>query len=96
MLMAATSDAAPATVAAVTQIPVTGPEMTIGTLSYNVTTNQSIPIRIDLEKDTELKVENFVNGELKNSRTISDQKEKIRIPAHPKAGNQSAKVYLNR
>ena len=84
MLVAAASEAAPATVAAIAQIPAAGPEMTIGTLSYNVTTNQSIPIRIDLEKDTKLQVENFVNGELKNTELFQIKKKKFVYMLTPK------------
>jgi hypothetical protein len=86
MLVAAASEAAPAAVAALAQVPAAGPEMTIGTLSYNVTTNQSIPIRIDLEKDTRLQVESFVDGELKNTELFQIKKKKFVYMLTPKPG----------
>jgi hypothetical protein len=94
LLIAAASETAPATVAAMTQTPVTGPEMTIGILSYNVTTNQSIPIRIDLEKDTKLTVENFVNGELKNSEIFQIKKKRFVYILTPKPGTNLLKFTL--
>jgi hypothetical protein len=94
LLVAAASEVAPATVAAMTQIPAAGPEMTIGVLSYNVTTNQSIPIRIDLEKDTKLTVENFVNGELKNSEIFQIKKKKFVYMLTPKPGTNLLRFTL--
>ncbi len=68
--------------------------MTIGTLSYNVTTNQSIPIRIDLEKDTKLQVENFVNGELKNTELFQIKKKKFVYMLTPKPGTNLLRFTL--
>ena len=94
MLIAAASQATPATVAAIAPIPAAGPEMTIGILSYKVTTNQSIPIRIELEKDTKLTVENFVNGELKNSEIFQIRKKKFVYLLTPKPGTNLLKFTL--
>jgi hypothetical protein len=94
MLVAAASEAAPAAVAALAQVPAAGPEMTIGTLSYNVTTNQSIPIRIDLEKDTRLQVESFVDGELKNTELFQIKKKKFVYMLTPKPGTNLLRFTL--
>jgi hypothetical protein len=94
MLVAAASEAAPATVATLAQVPAAGPEMTIGTLSYNVTTNQSIPIRIDLEKDTRLQVESFVDGELKNTELFQIKKKKFVYMLTPKPGTNLLRFTL--
>ena len=68
--------------------------MTIGTLSYNVTTNQSIPIRIDLEKDTTLQVENFVEWELKNTEIFQIKKKKFVYMLTPKPGTNLLRFTL--
>ncbi len=94
MLVAAASEAAPATVAVMAQVPAVGPEMTIGTLNYNVTTNQSIPIRIDLEKDTRLQVESFVDGELKNTELFQIKKKKFVYMLTPKPGTNLLRFTL--
>jgi hypothetical protein len=94
LLVAAASEAAPSTVAVVAQVPAAGPEMSIGTLSYNVTTNQSIPIRIDLEKDTKLQVESFVNGDLKNTELFQIKKKKFVYMLTPKPGTNLLRFTL--
>ncbi len=94
LLAAAASEVPPETVAALAEIPVAGPEMIIGTLSYNVTTNQSIPIRMDLEKDTKLTVENFLNGELRNSEIFQIKKKKFVYLLTPKPGANLLKFTL--
>jgi hypothetical protein len=94
MLVAATSEDAPATVASMDEIKPAGPEMTIGTLSYNVTTNQSIPIRIDLEKDTKLQVDNFVNGELTNTELFQIKRRKFVYMLTPKPGTNLLRFTL--
>lgn len=94
ILVAAASEAAPATAAAMTQVPEAGPAMTIGTLSYNVTTNQSIPIRIDLEKDTKLKVENLLDGTLTNTELFQIKKKKFVYMLTPKPGTNLLRFTL--
>jgi hypothetical protein len=94
MLVAAASEVSPATVAAMAAVPAAGPEMKIGTLSYNVTTNQSIPIRMDLEKDTKLQVESFVNGELKNTELFEIKKRKFVYMLTPKPGTNLLRFTL--
>jgi hypothetical protein len=94
MLVAAASQAAPATVTALAQVPVAGPEMSIAILSYNVNTNQPIPIRIDLEKDTKLQVESFVNGELKNTELFQIKKRKFVYMLTPKPGTNLLRFTL--
>ncbi len=86
MLVAAASETVPATVAVVPEVAAAGPEMRIGTLSYTVTTNQSIPIRIDLEKDTKMQVESFVNGNLRNTELFEIKKKKFVYMLTPKPG----------
>lgn len=41
-----------------------GPEISINVKEYNVTTNESIPIRLDLERNTDLTIATILNGEL--------------------------------
>lgn len=94
MLVAAASEAAPATETVLAQVPAAGPEMSIGILSYNVTTNQSIPIRIDLEKDTKLQVESFVNGELINTELFQIKKRKFVYMLTPKPGTNLLRFTL--
>ncbi len=53
-----------------------GPELSIATDSYQVTTNDKIPIRLDLEKNTILRVATSLNGKpIKNEKfTINRRK----------------------
>jgi hypothetical protein len=63
-LIASTSSVTADEVAQVTKVePAIGPELLIPTTSYNVSTNESIPIRLDLERNTKLNVATLLNGE---------------------------------
>ena len=62
--------------------------------SYYVTSNQSIPIRIDLEKNTTLQIETYVEWGVTEDRRIRYQAEEICLYAHATAGNKPAAVYL--
>jgi hypothetical protein len=63
LLTAIASKTAPEVIPAIAELPHPGPAMEIAISSYDVKTNQSIPIRMELEKNTTLKIESLLNGE---------------------------------
>jgi len=74
--------------------PATGPEMKIETLSYNVTTNESIPIRIDLEKDTKLKVVSFLDGKMRKLEQFDIKRRKFVYMLTPMPGINTLRFTL--
>jgi tetratricopeptide (TPR) repeat protein len=95
VLTAAAATVTATTVAAVAPVAVpVGPELKIGTLSYNVTTNQPIPIRMDLEKDTKLKIENLLNGENQSTELFDIKKKKFVYLFTPRPGNNLLRITL--
>jgi tetratricopeptide (TPR) repeat protein len=93
-LVAAASQVSPATVPVVAPVELAGPEMIINTTSYNVTTNQSIPIRIDLDKDTKLKVENILNGEPGKTELFDIKRKKFVYLFTPQPGTNLLRFTL--
>jgi tetratricopeptide (TPR) repeat protein len=75
-------------------VPAIGPQLLISTLSYNVTTNESIPIRLDLEKDTKLKVTSLINGELIRNESFEVKRRKFVYMLTPKPGINTLRFTL--
>lgn len=66
--------------------PVPGPELIIPVTSYNVTTNASIPIRLDLERNTRLQVETLLNGELRKTENFDIKRRRFVYMLTPEPG----------
>jgi hypothetical protein len=62
LLTAAAARAVPVVVPSVVEQPHPGPQLVIAIDSFDVKTNQSIPIRMELDKNTTLKIETLLNG----------------------------------
>jgi hypothetical protein len=73
---------------------VVGPEMLIPVAIYNVTTNEPIPIRLDLEKNTKLKVETLLNGELKKTENFDIKRRRFVYMLTPEPGTNLLRFTL--
>jgi len=74
--------------------PVAGPELSISTANYNVKTNQSIPIRLELEKNTQLQVLTILNGELKGEEEFSINRRRFVYMLTPEPGENLLRFKL--
>jgi tetratricopeptide (TPR) repeat protein len=71
-----------------------GPEMNIPVVSYNVTTNEPIPIRINLDRNTKLKVATIVDGRLVASKTIPIRRNQYVYMLTPEPGVNTVHFVL--
>jgi hypothetical protein len=71
-----------------------GPEMIIPTASYNVTTNESIPIRLDLEKNTKLKVLTLLDGRPVKTENFDIKRRKFIYMLSPEPGVNTLRFTL--
>jgi hypothetical protein len=76
------------------QEQVIGPELLIPAASYNVTTNKSIPIRLDLEKNTKLKIETLLNGELTKTESFDIKRRRFVYMLTPEPGINTLRFTL--
>jgi len=75
-------------------LPIIGPEMLIPTTSYNVTTNEAIPIRLDLERNTKLKVATLLNGELLKTENFDIKRRRFVYMLTPEPGVNTLQFML--
>ncbi len=73
---------------------VPGPELSIPITSYNVTTNESIPIRLDLERNTTLKVETIVNDDLRKTENFDIKRRRFVYMLTPEPGTNVLRFTL--
>jgi len=73
---------------------VQGPEISIPITSYQVTTNESIPIKLDLERNTTLKVETWLNDELKKTEDFSIKRRRFVYMLTPEPGTNLLRFTL--
>lgn len=71
-----------------------GPEMEIENYSYTVTANESIPIRLDLEKDTHLKVVSMLDGIVKKTEHFDIKRRKFVYMLTPEPGTNTLRFTL--
>ncbi len=74
--------------------PVTGPEMIIPVATYNVTTNESIPIRLDLEKNTRLTVLTMLDGKALKTENFDIKRRKFVYMLTPEPGVNTLRFTL--
>lgn len=95
LLKAAPSEVIAGEEVAATEItPAIGPEMIIPVISYNVTSDASIPIKLDLEKNTTLQVETLVNGELRKTENFDIKRRRFVYLLKPEAGTNILRFTL--
>ena len=71
-----------------------GPELIIGTTTYEVTTNKTIPIRLDLERDTKLRVETIVNDQLVKTEDFDIKRKRFVYMLTPLPGTNLLRFTL--
>lgn len=71
-----------------------GPEISIPVTSYLVTTNASIPIKLDLERNTTLKVETWLNDELKKTEGFTIKRRRFVYMLTPEPGTNLLRFTL--
>lgn len=72
-----------------------GPEMVInGPTVYNVTTGQSVPIRIDRDRSAALQVQTQLDGTVKNTEDINNKHRRVVYMASPHPGTNLFKFTL--
>lgn len=71
-----------------------GPEMIIGPTVYNVSTGQSIPIRIDLDRNTTLQVLTQLDGVMRNNENFSIKRKRFVYMATPEPGTNLFRFTL--
>jgi tetratricopeptide (TPR) repeat protein len=95
LLKAAPSEAVAGEVVAAAEItPAVGPEMIIPIVTYNVTSDASIPIKLDLEKNTTLQVETLVNGESRKTESFDIKRRRFVYMLKPEAGTNILRFTL--
>jgi hypothetical protein len=94
LLTSSPSEAAPETVLPVAEVQAVGPKIIIATNSFNVTTNQSIPIRMELDKNTTLKIETLLNGELQKSENFIIKRKRFVYMLTPQPGTNLLRLTL--
>jgi tetratricopeptide (TPR) repeat protein len=95
VLTAAVPETTPAVVPPVVVVQPAGPEISIPIDSFIVTTHQSIPIRMDLEKNTALKIETFVNGELQKTENFDIKRRRFVYMLTPQPGTNLLRLTLS-
>jgi tetratricopeptide (TPR) repeat protein len=73
---------------------VQGPEISIAITSYLVTTNESIPIKLDLERNTTLKVETYVNDTLRKTEDFNIKRRRFVYILTPEPGTNLLRFTL--
>jgi AcrR family transcriptional regulator len=71
-----------------------GPELGIAVREYVVTSGQSIPIRLDLERNTKLKVETLLDGELIKTEDFDIKRRRFVYMLTPKPGTNILRFTL--
>jgi hypothetical protein len=71
-----------------------GPELAINTTRYEVTSNESLPIRLELERNTKLKVETFVNDELTRLENFDIKRRRFVYMLTPAPGTNLLRFTL--
>ena len=95
LLTASTSATTASQVSQVTSKEKTvGPELTLSATSYNVSTNETIPIRLDLEKNTLLKVATLLNGKLTKSENFDIKRRRFVYMLTPDPGVNTLRFTL--
>jgi tetratricopeptide (TPR) repeat protein len=94
LLKAAPSEAIAGEAIAAAEIPAIGPEMIIPVITYNVTSDASIPIKLDLEKNTTLQVETLVNGESRKTESFDIKRRRFVYMLKPEAGTNILRFTL--
>ncbi|MFO7370126.1 MAG: tetratricopeptide repeat protein [Bacteroidales bacterium] len=74
--------------------PVTGPEMIVPVAAYNVTTNESIPIRLDLEKNTRLTVLTMLDSKPLKTENFDIKRRKFVYMLTPEPGVNTLRFTL--
>ncbi len=74
--------------------PATGPQMIVPIASYNVTTNESIPIRLDLEKNTRLTVLTMLDGKPLKTENFDIKRRKFVYMLTPEPGVNTLRFTL--
>lgn len=95
MLTAAASEAGADETVTVGMVEVSaGPELHIPVSSYNVTTNESIPIRLDLERNTRLKVATILNDTLLKTEHFDVKRRRFVYMLTPEPGINKLRFTL--
>ena len=76
------------------QEPAEGPELEIPVQSYQVTTNESIPIRLDLERDTKLKVATRLDGKVIRNENFEIRRRRFIYMLTPEPGVNTIQFTL--
>jgi tetratricopeptide (TPR) repeat protein len=71
-----------------------GPELSIPATNYNVTTNESIPIRLDLERNTKLKVMTLIDGKLMKTENFNIKRRRFVYMLTPEPGVNTLRFIL--
>ncbi len=71
-----------------------GPKMEIETYSYTVTSMESIPIRLELEKDTHLKVVTLINDAITKTEHFDIKRRKFVYMLTPEPGTNTLRFVL--
>jgi hypothetical protein len=93
-LIAETTTVTPAdTLPLVEEQPI-GPELVINTTRYEVTSNEALPIRLELERNTKLKVETFINEELTKTENFDIKRRRFVYMLTPVPGTNLLRFTL--
>jgi len=71
-----------------------GPELSVAVSSFDVTTGNSIPIRMELEKNTTLNIETLLNGVSVNSENFEIRRRRFVYMFTPKPGTNVIRLKL--
>lgn len=74
--------------------PVKGPEMVVPVDRYDVTTNESIPIRLELERDTKLRVITSIDGLISRTENFDIRRRRFVYMLTPKPGINTLHLTL--
>jgi tetratricopeptide (TPR) repeat protein len=95
LLTASASNVAATQITEVSEVvPVAGPEFQIPVSSFDVTTDEAIPIRLDVEKNTRLKVLTLVDGKLVNLEMLEMKRRRFVYMYTPKPGLNTLRFTL--
>jgi tetratricopeptide (TPR) repeat protein len=95
LLTAAASEVVPAVVPPVTMAqPPAGPQLVIHTDSFVVTSNQTIPIRMELDRNTNLSIETILNGVLQKTENFEIKRRRFVYMFTPQPGMNLLRLTL--
>jgi hypothetical protein len=94
LLTAAAARAVPVVVPSVAGQPHPGPQLVIATDSFDVKTNQSIPIRMELDKNTTLTIETLLNGVSGKTETFEIKRKRFVYMFTPQPGTNLLRLTL--